>query len=742
VKHLAAAAAGIFSLICGPAVRAQIGFDVTSIVRPGDAAPAGQELMIAVSPSLNDRGQVAYQGDGALFLSSDGVQTLVAGYGDPSPGGGAFIRASAPSLNAQGQIAFRGEVASPSRPGIFLFTDAGLSQVVADGDPAPGGGALSSPNFPALNAAGQVSFIAGPATGRGLYLFSGGVITLLARAGDPAPGGGTFIFVSGHSLNGSGQVAFTADLSAGNSGVFLASKGTVTKIARSGEAAPAGGTFIAMETAPSIDDNGRIAFEAFVSSPGRSGMFQFSQGAITQVVRTGDPAPGGGVFTFVDSPALNAAGQLAFRGGLSTGGTGVFLLADSGLTIVVAPGDGSPEGDQFAFGLDPSLNAAGQVAFAAQQINLLGGVYLFAGGSVSRVAGQGNATGRDPVFYEAAPETANGNGNVIFEALLFPGGKGLFDESFNVVVRAGDAAPGGGIFADLFQPSMNDSYQVAFVGLLSSGKPGVFLSSGGKISKIAVLGDPAPGGGAYLDFDSPSINNAGQVVFAADVSLSGRSGIFLYSDGKIAAVVQEDDPAPGGGRFDFVDLASLNDDGRVAFFGEVTGGGGQSGIFLWSGGDLSVIARHRDPAPGGGTFVLSTAQSIFAPSLNAAGQVAFAAGLSTGSTGVFLFADGNLSQIARPGDLAPGGGTFTFADSASLNNSGQVTFPAGLSSGGIGAFVFSEGSLSAAARPGDSAPGGGSFTFADFPQLNALGQLAFYGGLSTGGNGAFLATPR
>ena len=92
--------------------------------------------------------------------------------------------------------------------------------------------------------------------------------------------------------------------------------------------------------------------------------------AVTTVALSGDTAPGtGDSFTFLDSPALNNAGQTAFLGFLNSsittdggiwsdgGGSGLALVAREGNT---APGTS----DNFTFFDNaPVLNNAGQTAF-------------------------------------------------------------------------------------------------------------------------------------------------------------------------------------------------------------------------------------------------------------------------------------------------------------------------------------------------------------------------------------------
>lgn len=52
-------------------LQAQITFNLTSIARLGDRAPVPRELVHVSSPSLNDSGQVAFVGDGAVLLRAN-----------------------------------------------------------------------------------------------------------------------------------------------------------------------------------------------------------------------------------------------------------------------------------------------------------------------------------------------------------------------------------------------------------------------------------------------------------------------------------------------------------------------------------------------------------------------------------------------------------------------------------------------------------------------------------------------
>ena len=130
-----------------------------------------------------------------------------------------------------------------------------------------------------------------------------------------------------------------------------------------------------------------------------------------------------------------------------------------------------------------------------------------------------------------------------------------------LVVRSGQAAPGGGYF-DRFdvtaQPivaPVNALGQVAFYAtvLRAPGREGIFLAKGGQVTKVAAFGDNLPGGGTLAEFSAhplPSLNSAGHVAFDAQVA-GGRAteGVFLAGADGLQAIALAGDDAPGNPRW-------------------------------------------------------------------------------------------------------------------------------------------------------------------------------------------------
>jgi len=147
------------------------------------------------------------------------------------------------------------------------------------------------------------------------------------------------------------------------------------------------------------------------------------------------------------------------------------------------------------------------------------------------------------------------------------------------------------------------------------------------------------------------------------------------------------------------------------------------------------IATLGDTPPGGGTFI-----NDFEPwSINSSGDIAFAADLSTGGEGVFVYHKGQIIEIMRSGQSAPGGGTFNggVLSHIIINGKGDAAFTFTLDDfplAGVYQFTRASNTLSAVMVP-EVTPvpeGGGTFQGAsENASLNNQGTIAFAGVIST-----------
>ena len=733
-------------------VFAQSQFKLREVVRTGGNAPVPQQLSFVSKFSLNSQGQAAFIGDGGLFLRSGGSNTIAAAFGDAAPGGGSFVSISSPSINSAGQVVFRGETTSPSPSGLFLFSGGRITPLITDATLAASGDFVF-PDTPSANDVGVVAFVS--FIGNGLFLSSNGTISKLAGPGEPAPGGGTFSSFSSPSINHDGQVVFTAFLSTGGRGVFLASGGTITKIIATGDVFPDGSVFFFPNGNPSINDAGDVAFSGsangFVVD---SGLYLYSGGHLSVVVPEFTPIPSlGGALLLPQDASINNAGQIAFISqeiASPISGLFVFVFSNGTVTQVMAPGQSSPDGDTFTGAFRVQVNNAGQVGFISRLVEHNDALFLSSGGTTVRIAGQGDTVARQPKFeFPFAFGLSNQEQTLVFDS-TFPGGIGLFSASpgggpglVTLNAHVGQTVGNDGVIQGFFENfAMNGQGQVVFNSDLSRGISSIIVSSSGTLTQLVRAsfngnGSPAPGGGTLLGVRQSSINNLGHVAFSGFGTFN--SGIYLSANGQLSLAIDDNTPLPGGGGiFGTISLNAINDLDQIAFLAQSFPN--PNGMYVLANGQFTTIARDGDTAPGGGTFSLGFPDPRFGPVISNNGDVAFAADLSTGGRGVFLFSHGNLTRIAGPGDPSPDGSTFFFVEAPTINSSGQVAF-SGETFKGFSVFLYSNGTLVTVAKPGDRIAPRNSLTFADLPQVNDLGEVAFGAGLATGEVAVFIARP-
>jgi len=440
-----------------------------------------------------------------------------------------------------------------------------------------------------------------------------------------------------------------------------------------------------------------------------------SSGRFDTIAITGQLTPtsivGSGPFASFDVPYLNSAGQVTFRGTFTSGGTvtGIYLGSLAEVSNVAIQGTSAPGGGLYSsLGL-PSINNAGQVVFSSSTSGGSGsGLYEGTASSVSALGLQGQAnpgggTFSGFTFSNQNIWAVNDSGKVIF---IGGGELDLASPSGIVnIAQSGASAPGGGTFTVIQAPAFNNSGNSAFGANISGGTNfGMFIGTSSGITKVAVTGGSAPGGGTFSDFTSavtpPAINSSGQIAFIASTTgaSSPGKGLYLASISSVSSIALAGTSAPGGGVFATFNLPSLNNSGNAAFVASTTGGAG-TGIFVSTSTGLKNVALQGGNAPGGGIFgQFSTSTSAGNQiSFNNAGLVAFSAFNQT-STNIYLGDGTDLIRAAAAGDTIGG----LVANSVSLaaasgsqesglsplNDFGQVAFRASFSGGKSGIFIY------------------------------------------------------
>ncbi len=290
-------------------------------------------------------------------------------------------------------------------------------------------------------------------------------------------------------------------------------------------------------------------------------------------------------------PSINDSGRVAFQASLTAGGFAVFTGSGGPLTTIVNSNDGVF--NTFSLGAEPMINNAGTVAFFGQlnpgadgnpsSTSATNGIFTGAGGPIKTIALADGTTYSSVSFIPSI----NNNGVVAFQAGLAAGGQGIF---------TGDGTTTKTIITTstnvLGNPDINNAGKVAYwerIGTFPGPFTfGVFTGDGTTTATIAQTG----GGSQFFSFGSgsagPKINDNGTVAFTA-VSL-GKQGIFTASGGSFTDFV--DSLGPFSISFATSNF-SLNDLGELAFISALKAGG--TGIFTGPDPVNDKVIQTGDP---------------------------------------------------------------------------------------------------------------------------------------------------
>ena len=334
----------------------------------------------------------------------------------------------------------------------------------------------------------------------------------------------------------------------------------------------------------------------------------------------------------------------------------------------------------------------------------------------------------------------------------------------------------------------NQGSIVAPPALLPDGKVIFFVQINGGSAQMILRADPVaqtlttlvtlggaganatPAGGTYDSATSaPAVDDAGAITFSASIDAATTSEALIWdppAGAPQAILIGDAVPEPSSGFFGGPPFFApkLNDAGDVVFKSYVAKGPAL-GIFRYRQGALQALVRIQDSAPlpplKGATLPPRFTNLVGDPSLNASGDIAFAATVEGGGRGVFATRNGALQSIAQPlgplepEDLARPGAFFrTIAANPALSDSGSVAFRGQLQYGNPidpiflpdirenDVFLADQSGIHVIAAQGDDSgvPGQPLFAFHD-PSI-AGSQVTFranLGIIDNGPNGIFLA---
>jgi hypothetical protein len=347
-----------------------------AIVRSGMAAPDGgrfDRFDVPEQPVLapvNARGQVAFYatvlhapGREGIFLADAGQVRKVAAFGDSLPGGGTLSEFGVhplPALNRLGHVAFDAQVAGGrTTEGVFLAGADGLEAIALAGDDAPGVplGVLVGFDAPALNNNDELAFVATVRRERDLidvlYFWNGRRLQRVVAERDLLLRiGGRMDSIGDPALNDSGVIAFPAAILKGPAlgGIFVAGARPLRLMVAAGDRTPSGAMMVRFSERVAIDDEGGIAFGAYLDKDGAAHEAVLRNGpeGLVEIAVDGMPAPGGGRYAgFGPWPTAAPGGGVGFIAALD-GGPGpeaAFAGAAGAVARVATIGETLPHGE-------------------------------------------------------------------------------------------------------------------------------------------------------------------------------------------------------------------------------------------------------------------------------------------------------------------------------------------------------------------------------------------------------------
>jgi len=412
-------------------------------------------------------------------------------------------------------------------------------------------------------------------------------------------------------------------------------------------------------------------------------LFARSQYTFEKLVQTGNTAPSPQVLGQILESSLDDRGDIVY------GGDGGLFYSPAGgsLSLLGVFGDRAPGGGRFSFSWSSALSPSGELIFRGEVAGKsTSGIFLSSSGKITPLLPDG---------------TLASNGAAV-------------KAQFPVVNGAGD---------------------FAFTNTGTSS--GLYLYSKGIVTPVAVQGQPAPGGGNFLNVSQYGINNSDQIAFIAFLSTGGM-GAYVASGGSVTKILAAGDVFPDGSTFGFPNGISINDAGQVAF-GGVNNQGSQpyEGLFLYSGGQYSIVLPSGTLLPDGSNLFY-----VMATSINNAGQIAIGCN-TNGGVGTYVFSAGHLTQVAVTGQISPDGDIFSNSGEygVKINNSGQVLLLSGMLNHFDALYLFSTGALTRVAGGGDSVNHAPQFRFPQPVNIASGDVVLFSDSTFPGAQGVFLASP-
>jgi hypothetical protein len=208
-----------------------------------------------------------------------------------------------------------------------------------------------------------------------LYFWNGRRLQRVAAEGDRLLRiGGTMDKIGEPALNNTGIIAFPATILKGPvlGGIFVGGARDLRLLVGAGATAPNGGMILRFSERVGLDEDGDVAFGAYLSRDGKmsEAVLGIVAGEPVEIAVEGEAAPGGGRYAgFGPWPTMGSDGATAFIAALdgATGPLGVFLGAAGHIKRVAVAGDSLSQTEvlgRFALNTVAATAPPGFVTFA------------------------------------------------------------------------------------------------------------------------------------------------------------------------------------------------------------------------------------------------------------------------------------------------------------------------------------------------------------------------------------------
>lgn len=330
----------------------------------------------------------------------------------------------------------------------------------------------------------------------------------------------------------------------------------------------------------------------------------------------------------LNCPALNAAGQVAFRGNLASSlPLNTILRSDAGGTRVLLTGEdriGDYTIDPFSDLACPSINEQGMVATSGLTYPGPPHVTILAAPQQSVVSREeGLASGVLPSL-GAAGYTFYRVGTVIKNR-----------RCPNVDCSAAYVVPGTGstLFAEGNPVGTRDGDTVVFRARLAEGGDGLVLANrySSLPPDVIFRTGQSVGGRVIAGFGDPVISAGGQwVAFLARLADGGRAIVKARPSGDAAQLVAFDrDAGPDSAYAELPGNPGISDNGTVVFYARVADPAGTHGLFTGAHPDTDAIVQEGRTLDGlGARVVTQVPDNPLRESIDSRGTVVFEASFS------------------------------------------------------------------------------------------------------------------